>query len=85
MKYRVIHVPLDLLNLAAQQPRQIQQKGAIEYLYGRTETWSVSPSVDMLTFSITIPATVPQRLEIAEGLMNYPVVTTVCFIKKDFV
>jgi len=39
----------------------------------RTETWSVSPSVDMLPFSVTIPATVPQRLEIPEGLMNYPV------------
>jgi hypothetical protein len=33
----------------------------------------VSPSVDMLPFSVTIPATVPQRLEIPEGLMNYPV------------
>ena len=40
---------------------------------GRTETWSVSPSVDMLPFSVTIPANVPQRSEIPEGLMNYPV------------
>ena len=37
------------------------------------ETWSVSPSVDMLAFSVTIPATVPQRSEIPEELMNYPV------------
>jgi hypothetical protein len=39
-------------------------KGAhIEHLLGRTETWSVSPSVDMLPFGVTIP----------EGLMNNPV------------
>ena len=35
--------------------------------------WCVSPSVDMLSFGVTIPATVPQRSEIPEGLMNYPV------------
>ena len=35
-------------------------------------TWSVSPSVDMLPFGVTIPATVPQRSEIPEGLTNYP-------------
>jgi len=27
----------------------------------------------MLPFGVTIPATVPQSLEIPEGLMNYPV------------
>jgi len=27
----------------------------------------------MLPFGMTIPATVPQKLEIPEGLMNYPV------------
>jgi hypothetical protein len=27
----------------------------------------------MLPFGVTIPATVPQRSEIPEGLMNYPV------------
>jgi hypothetical protein len=37
------------------------------------ETWSVYPSVDMLRFGMTIPATVPQRSEIPEGLMNHPV------------
>jgi hypothetical protein len=37
------------------------------------QSWSVSPSVDMLHFGVTIPATVPQRPEIPEGLMNYPV------------
>ena len=31
----------------------------------------MSPSVDMLPFDVTIPATVPQRTEIPEGLMNY--------------
>jgi hypothetical protein len=51
-----------------------------------TETWNVSPSVDMLPFGVTIPATVPQRLEIPEGLTNYPVYTSsntiiLCFIK----
>jgi hypothetical protein len=33
----------------------------------------VSPSADMLPFGVTIPATVPQRSEIPEGPMNYPV------------
>jgi hypothetical protein len=27
----------------------------------------------MLLFDVTVPATVPQRSEIPEGLMNYPV------------
>jgi hypothetical protein len=36
---------------------------------------SVSPSVDMLPFGVTIPVTVPQRSEIPEGLINYPVHT----------
>ena len=30
----------------------------------------VSPSVDMLPFGVTIPAIVPQRSEIPEGLIN---------------
>jgi len=42
------------------------------------ETWSVSPSVDMLPFGVTIPATQPQRSEIPEGLMNYLYFSTVC-------
>jgi hypothetical protein len=33
----------------------------------------VSSSVDMLLFGVTFPATVPQRSEIPEGLMNYPI------------
>ena len=40
---------------------------------GRTEIWSVSPSVDMFPPGVTIPATVPQRSKIPEGLMNFPV------------
>jgi hypothetical protein len=32
-----------------------------------------SPSVDMFPFGVTVAATVPQRSEIPEGLMNYPV------------
>ena len=47
----------------------------MEHVKGSTETWSVSTSVDMLPFGVTIPATVPQRSEIPEGLMNYPVLT----------
>jgi len=39
------------------------------------QTWSVSPSVDMLSFSMSILATVPQRSEITEGLTNYTVYT----------
>jgi hypothetical protein len=45
----------------------------IEHLQGRTETGSVSPSVDMLPFGVTIPATVPQGAEIPEKLMNHSV------------
>ena len=52
---------------------RVTKGGHIEHLYGRTETWCVSPSVDMLPFGVTIPATVPQRSEIQEGLMNYSV------------
>jgi hypothetical protein len=29
--------------------------------------------IDMLPFGVTIPATVPQRSEIPEGVTNYPV------------
>jgi hypothetical protein len=43
-----------------------------------TETWSVSPSVDMLPFGVTVPATVPQGSEIPEGLTNNPVVCFTC-------
>jgi hypothetical protein len=52
---------------------RVTRGGHIEHLERRTETWSVSPSVDMLPFGVTIPATVPQRSEIPEGPMNYPV------------
>jgi hypothetical protein len=38
---------------------RVTKVGYIEHLYGRTETWSVSPSVDMLPFGVTVPATVP--------------------------
>ena len=33
----------------------------------------LTSSVDMFPFGVTIPATVPHRSEIPEGLMNYPV------------
>jgi hypothetical protein len=40
---------------------------------GAIETLSLSSPVDMHPFGVTIPVTVPQRSEIPEGLMNYPV------------
>ena len=49
------------------------KSGHIGHLQGRTETLSVSPSVDMRPFGVTIQGTVPQRSEIPEGLMNYSV------------
>ena len=52
---------------------RVTKGGHIEHLYSRTEIWSVSPSVNMLPFGVTIPATVQQRSEISEGLTNYPV------------
>jgi hypothetical protein len=42
---------------------------------GTTETCSVSLAVDMLPCGVTVPATVPQRSDIPEGLKNYPVYT----------
>jgi hypothetical protein len=51
---------------------RVTKGGNIEHLQGRTETWSFSPSVDMLPFGVTNPATLPQRLEFSYGLMNYP-------------
>jgi hypothetical protein len=52
---------------------RITNGGHIEHLQVRTETWSVSPSIDMLPVGVTIPATVSQMSDIQEGLMNYPV------------
>jgi hypothetical protein len=37
------------------------------------EAWRDSLPIDMLPFGVTIPATVPQRSEIPERLMNYHV------------
>jgi hypothetical protein len=53
---------------------RVTKCGHIEHLGGKTENWSVSPSVDMLSFGVTVPACVPQRSEIQEGLMNYSVI-----------
>jgi hypothetical protein len=36
---------------------------------------SLSLSVDMLPFDVTIPATVTQRSDFPEGLINYPVLS----------
>jgi len=36
----------------------------------------------MLPFGVTIPATVPQRSEIPEGLMNYSVLDAQCEAEK---
>jgi hypothetical protein len=51
----------------------VTKGGHIEHLYRKTEIWSVSPSVDILSFGMSVPATVPQRSEIPEGLTNYTV------------
>jgi hypothetical protein len=51
----------------------VTKGGHIEHLQGRTETLSVSPSVDMLPFGVTIPATVLQRSDIPEEFTNYTV------------
>ena len=45
----------------------------IKFLPHTCNVCGVSPSVDMLPFGVIIPATVPQRSEIPEGLTNYPV------------
>jgi hypothetical protein len=42
----------------------------------------VSPSVDMLPFGVTIPATVPQGSEIPEGLMNNPIYTYTYYVQN---
>jgi hypothetical protein len=39
--------------------------------------------IDMLPFTMTILATVPQRSEIPEGLMSYPVLCTGWLIKEE--
>ena len=62
----------------------VTKVGNIEHLLVRTETWGVSPSVDKLPFRVTIPATVPQRSEIPEGLMNCPVLYLVNIIYSFF-
>jgi hypothetical protein len=54
----------------------VTRGGHIEHLWGTTETLSVSPSVNKLPFGVTIAATVLQRSEILEGLMDYPVLRT---------
>jgi hypothetical protein len=38
------------------------------------KTWRDSLPIDILPFGVTNAATVPQRSEIPEGLMNYPVI-----------
>jgi hypothetical protein len=61
----------ELPNSVAQEPRQTQQKD-IWSSCKVDRNCSVSPSVDMLPFGVTIPAAVLQRSDIPEGLMNYP-------------
>jgi hypothetical protein len=70
--YRVIHKFLRNFELGCATTKTDTAEGHVEQLSGRTETCSVSPSVDMLPFGVTIPATVLQRSDIPEILMNYP-------------
>jgi hypothetical protein len=51
---------------------RVTKCGHIEHLQGSTENWSISPSVNMLPFGVTILFTVPQKSEIPDGLMNNP-------------
>jgi hypothetical protein len=63
----------------------VTKGGHIEHLQGSTENWSISPSVNMLPFGVTIPVTVPQRSEIPEGLMNNPVYDgQICIFTMNF-
>jgi hypothetical protein len=62
---------------------RVTKGGHIEHLEGRTETWSVSPSVALLPFGVTILASVPQRSENPEGLMNYPVYMYLVFLSDE--
>jgi hypothetical protein len=56
---------------AAQQTRQDRHsRKELSSTSKVGQSWSVCPSVDMLLFGVTIPATVPQRSEILEGLMK---------------
>jgi len=49
------------------------RKEHIEHLQGRTETWSVSLSVDMLLSALSVLVVAQSSSEIPEGLMNNPV------------
>ena len=71
--YRVIHKSLRNFRtrLRNKQDRHSRREH-IEHVEGRTENWRVSSSVDMLSFSGTIPATVTQRSEISEGTYELP-------------
>ena len=53
-----------------QEPSEVNKSARAGNYRCRTETWSVSLFVVMLSFGVTIPATVPQGSEIPEGLMN---------------
>jgi hypothetical protein len=49
----------------------------------KRKTWRISLPLDMLPFGVTVPATVPQRSEFQEGLMNYPVYLTIINKKRN--
>ena len=75
--YRVIHKSLPDFRPLRYSSRDGHAEGK-HFNRGRDTlsfcpTWIISPSVDMLPFVLNIPATVPQRSEIPEGLRNYPV------------
>jgi hypothetical protein len=52
---------------------QVVKPASTRQHLGHKNTWRDSRRIDMLPFGVNIPTTVPQKSEILEGLMNYPV------------
>ena len=51
---------------------RVTKDGHIEHCKVGQKLGSVSPSVELLPFGVTIPATVPQRTEIPGGTYELP-------------
>jgi hypothetical protein len=54
-------------------PLAVKPASTPRRLGNKQKKWRDSLPIDMLSFGVTIPATVPQRAEIPEGLTNYSV------------
>jgi hypothetical protein len=71
--YKVIHKSFRNFRTGLRNNQTDTAERSITIGRGSLQVICVSRSVDMLLFGVTIRATVPQRSEIPEGLMNYPV------------